>query len=225
MVNSRVEIMKSFFDEDEKILWSKILGEKGSNERIYIITNKRCYKKSHKIAEIDYSGAPKEYLKVIDDILIIERRGIQHIKFSHWVSCILKGEQTQRKPYFSFSGIRRTEGEMIKNMLLDTHNLAQISSSGSGDVSSQYSQFAQPVNPEEQYLTPSFTGPEGGANSAQIVEVAGGTGTCAYCNIAISEIQGKVYGCTSCGVLYHEACLNNVMREGWCSNCNKILLW
>lgn len=196
-----MEIMKSFFDEDEKIIWSKVLSEKGSNERIYIITNKRCYKKYHKIATRDYSGAPKEYLKVIDDILIIERKGIQDIKVSHWVSCILKGEPTQRKPFFVFDHVFRTEGEMIKNMLLDTGS------------------------PEEQYLTPSITGPGGGADSAQIVEIAGGTGTCAYCSMAISDIQGKVYGCTSCGILYHEACLNNVMREGWCSNCNKILLW
>ena len=214
-----METMKSFFDEDEKILWSKILSEKGSNERIYVITNKKCYKKYHKIATTDYSGAPKEYLKVIDDILIIERRGIQQIKFSHWVSCLLKGESTSTKPYFVFDRVFRTEGEMIKNMLLDTRNLAVASS----DVSYQQSPYAQSGDPDNQYLTPSFSG--GGTESAQIVEVAGGTGTCAYCNIAISDIQGKVYGCTSCGILYHEACLNNVMREGWCSSCNKILLW
>ena len=213
-----METMKSFFDEDEKVLWSKILSEKSTNERIYIITNKRCYKKDHKVATTDYSGAPKEYLKVIDDILIIERRGIQHVRFSHWISCFLKGESTNRKPYFAFNGIRRLESEMIKNMLLDTRNLAAPGSDGS-------SQYAQVGDPNEQYLTPSFTGPGGGAGTAQIVEIAGGTGTCAYCNIGLSEIQGKVYGCTSCGVLFHEACLNNVMREGSCSNCNNILLW
>jgi len=216
VVNTRVETMKTFFDEDEKILWSKILSEKGSNERIYIITNKRCYKKHHKVATTDYSGAPKEYLKVIDDMLIIERKGIQHVRFSHWVSCFLKGESTQRKPYFSFSGIRRAESEMIKNMLLDTRNLATPSDFGAP-------QYAQVGDLGDQYLTPSSVSP--GGDSAQVVEVAGGTGTCAYCNIPIADIQGKVYGCTSCSALYHEACLNNVMREGWCSSCNKILLW
>lgn len=211
-----METMKSFFDEDEKVLWSKIISEKGSNERIYIITNKRCYKKHHKVATTDYSGAPKEYLKVIDDMLIIERKGIQHVRFSHWVSCFLKGESTQSKPYFAFSGIRRAESEMIKNMLLDTRNIAAPSGDGA--------QYTQIGDPGEQYLTPSFGG-SGGGDSAQVVEVAGGTGMCAYCNVAIADIQGKVYGCTSCGVMFHEACLNNVMREGWCSSCNKILLW
>jgi len=213
--------MKSFFDKDEKILWSKVLSEKGSNERIYIITDKKCYKKYYKIATIDYSGAPKDYLKVIDDILIIERRGIQHIKFSHWVSCILKDEPPQRKPYFVFDKIRREEGMMIKNILLDTGNLAAPSS----NISTQYTSPSPSGAPEEQYLTPSFTEPGGGAGSAQVVEVDSGTGMCAYCGIGIADIQGKVYSCSSCGVFYHEACLNNVMREGWCSKCNKTLLW
>lgn len=215
-------MVKKFFDEDEEMLWHKIISDKSSNERVYAVTNKRCYKKFHKIKTRDFSGAPKEYLKVTDDLLIIERTGIKVIKFSHWVSCILKGEDTRKKPYFVFDRVFRKEGEMLKNLLLDTSNMAN-------DWGTDKSVYTPAIMQKgaEDWITPGlgFTDPGIGSDTAHIVESSNTSGKCTYCNIDLFEIQGKVFACDACGTFFHEACVNNVMREGYCLNCNKTLLW
>ena len=215
-----MEIIKKFFDEDEEVLWHKTISPNSSNERTFIITNKRCYKKYHKNKTNDFSGAP-EGLKVIEDILIIERKAIKVVKYSHWVSVILKGEDTRKKPYFIFDRVFREEGQMIKNLLLDTSNMAQ---EYGVDMISYTPMIAEKGS--EDWVTPQFTNVGSfGTDSATATEVSATSGTCAFCQIGISELQGKVYACSSCGALFHEACLNNVMREGFCLNCNKTLLW
>ena len=218
-----METIKKFLDDDEEILWHKTISPKSSNERVYVVTNKRCYKKFHKVANKDYSGAPKEYLRVVDDILIVERKGIKIVKFSHWVSCILKGEDPGRKPYLVFERVFRNEGEMLKNLLLDTSNLA----SEWGVDHTQYMPMIQQSGSED-WVTPDFqqypvSGPP--PDIANVTEVSQVTGTCAFCKINLTEIQGKTYTCSACGAYYHGACLDNVMREGFCTNCNKTLLW
>ena len=215
-----MEIIKKFFEDDEEVLWHKTISAGSSNERTYVITNKRCYKKYHKNATRDFTGAP-EGLKVIEDILIVERKAIKIVKFSHWVSVILKGEDTRKKPYFVFERVFRNEGQMIKNLLLDTSNMAQEH----GIDMNTYTPMTQRKGAED-WVTPSYTEVGSfGTDSANVIEVPHTNGTCAFCQIGIPDLQGKVYACSSCGALFHEACLNNLMREGFCLNCNKTLLW
>lgn len=215
-----MEVIKKFFDDGEEILWQKTISPKSSNERTYVITNKRCYKKYYKNATKDFTGAP-EGLKVIEDILIVERKAIGIVKFSHWVSVILKGEDTRKRPYFVFERVFREEGQMIKNLLLDTSNMYKEQ----GIDMLSYTPMIQEKGSED-WVTPSYTNVGSfGTDSASVMEVPTTNGTCAFCQIEIPELQGKVYACSSCGALFHEACLNNVMREGFCLNCNKTLLW
>lgn len=82
----------------------------------------------------------------------------------------------------------------------------------------------------EKYITPSnidtsLTG------TSQIVEVNVNSSDfsygskCGYCGYDFGEYTGKVYKCNSCGIVYHDNCLNMQINEGTCKNCGKILLW
>jgi hypothetical protein len=72
--------IKDLLTANEKVLWEKIVAKDKPKERIFVVTNMRVYKKSQDIPTKQFPGAPKDFLKVKDDILIIERTGIRQIR-------------------------------------------------------------------------------------------------------------------------------------------------
>jgi len=79
---SKVEIIKNLFDENEKLLFEKVISPNTKRERIYVVTDKRVYKKKQDVPRKNYFGAPKKYLEVKNDILVISRQGIIHVKLA-----------------------------------------------------------------------------------------------------------------------------------------------
>ena len=82
--------IKDLFTPNEKVLWKKTVAKGKPRERKFVITNMRVYKKSNDIPNKQYPGAPKDYLKVKDDILIIERVGIRQLSIREKKSLIEK---------------------------------------------------------------------------------------------------------------------------------------
>ncbi len=82
--------IKDLLASNETVLWEKVIAKDKPKERKYVITNMRVYKKSQDIPLKEFPGAPKDFLKVKDDILIIERIGIRQIRIREKKSLIEK---------------------------------------------------------------------------------------------------------------------------------------
>jgi len=48
---------------------------------------------------------------------------------------------------------------------------------------------------------------------------------CFYCDVELGSYLEKVYYCENCGAYYHQSCLDNLMCQGICLNCNRLLIW
>ena len=64
--------IKDLLSPNEKVLWERIVAKDKPKEREFVVTNMRVYKKSQDIPDKQFPGAPKDFLKVKDDILIID---------------------------------------------------------------------------------------------------------------------------------------------------------
>jgi len=119
-----VEVIKALFIPGEEVLWHKVTGKDSSNERSFVITNRRIYKKHYKITINDFKGAPKDYLSVIGDILIIERIGIKVIRTAHKLSLFLETEhEDQMYRVYIFDKLSKQEAAYIKRVLLDVDEI------------------------------------------------------------------------------------------------------
>ncbi|MFX1275239.1 MAG: hypothetical protein ACFFAT_09390 [Promethearchaeota archaeon] len=119
-----MEIIKTLFIPGEKILWHKVMSKDSTNERNYVITNRRIYKKHYKVAQSDFSGAPEDVLHILGDILIIERFGIKIIRSAHKLSLFLQTEyEDELYRFYPFEKINKYEAIEVKSILLDTENL------------------------------------------------------------------------------------------------------
>ena len=353
----RLADIKLFINPDEKIVWEKVIAKGKRNERHFVITDRRIYKKARNILMKNYTGAPREYLHVKDDVLIIERNGIHTIKKRVYESMIKKirkmiekaktvtesgddlaqnlsdrpqsipqsglpplsqyelKEQaptkmrqlsdrlkryinanrilvflknaTRNRPFMTFEMLSDKEMDEVHKILTETETETDLEGPPFNQTHS-YEQFQTPQNtyqpsvnrqvisrqpsspqpshqptippppqqsyqqpspqeyqepsheyttyppqplphPEEEYLTPSTDFNGGSDRTCQIVEapeppVSHGN-TCAYCQNTLSTFSDKIFTCSGCGAFYHESCLNNLIREGICVNCNKILLY
>jgi len=82
--------IKDLLDANETVLWEKLVAKDKPKERHFVITNMRVYKKAADILNKKFPGAPKDFLKVREDILIIERPGIRQISIREKKSLIDK---------------------------------------------------------------------------------------------------------------------------------------
>lgn len=325
-----METIKKFFEGDEKIIFQKVISPNTKRERIYVVTDKRVYKKHINVPRKNYFGAPKKYLEAENDILMINRQGIIFVKTAGYQSLMSKiaermekgkeqreifqtteekapdvkrfqvSDETkekvknakkkfmdaqnrrkiliylrdaQRRPYMILEKLTAEEAEEITNLLTNTDTMSddlaewvpfQTSEEQSGQFEEDEfvkttiisrgpsqqppvydnmprQQYTEPVpqdqispilpqeSQEEEYLTPSFDPDFSSSNSVQFFEVSDEnifySNNCSYCGNELSTYQEKAYSCSGCKAYYHESCLNNLIREGICVNCNKIILY
>jgi len=97
------------------------------------------------------------------------------------------------------------------------------------NVSVQSYTEPSPHSPQGEFLTPSFDSDFSSSNSVQFTAVTDENlfygNICSYCGNELATYQEKVYSCSGCSAYYHESCLNNLIREGICLQCNKIILY
>ena len=76
------------------------------------------------MAQSDFSEFPERVVKVLGDILIVERMGIKIIRSAHKLSLFLETDfEDQLYRFYPFEKINKYEAEEIKTILLDTDNL------------------------------------------------------------------------------------------------------
>jgi hypothetical protein len=306
--------IKDLIESNEPILWEKIVAQDKPKERKFVITNKRVYKQSHDIPTKEFRGAPKDYLRVKEDILIVERVGIREIvikekrslidklvrkiiqskegadkdqKFQENIERAKKSIEKGEAPEFSFdeNTTQETVDKTLKyakkiakflsrnRVLLYLHNatsnrpfmiidklskeesdkvteLLQKFEAIAGDaflpeslrtpyaeptwptnepirnvISRQPGQVETPPPSNENYLTPSSF-KEDKCQVIEIIDLSRCQGKlCTYCGNDLTSYNERIFSCQGCGVNYHQSCLNMQIREGFCLNCNKTLIY
>ena len=308
-----METIKNLLDANEKILFQKINAPDTKRERIYLITDKRVYKKKEDVPSKNYFGAPKKYLEIHNDILMISRQGIIHVKIAGSQTVMSKimermeksKEQraifetteekapdvkrfqlsddtkekmknakkkfmdvqnrrkiliylrdAQKRPYMILDKLNAKEAEEIANLLTSSETMADnlaewvpLQTDGQHPDDKEFDEFTQttvisrrpsqqppqqyiqpiPQVAQEEFVTPSFNNNISISDSVQFFEMTDEklfySSTCSYCGNNLSTYQEKAYSCSGCNASYHETCLNNLIREGICVNCNKIILY
>lgn len=320
-----MERIKFFFKDDEKILWYDIFAKGKKRERNYVITNRRVYKGGPDIATEDFSRFPRKFLSVKDDILSVERIGIDYIKVKRhkskfqtikgllekiksgkkYFEDIKKEMEAARKkleegeiPDFSLSSnssgtdVTAQVQKNLKKQLLMTYNIeiyvksmtdnkaltifeklslpqstkisnilkdettlmidtpmqdSQVSLPYPSHQPTRYQPYQQqnqsiPQSPEylevdqsqqlyalESFQTSSIQDEVGKSTTSRIIEFTDQSlfigNYCFYCNVELGNYLEKVYYCENCGAYYHQSCLDNLMSQGICLNCNQILIW
>jgi len=332
-----LENIKKLLDFDEKIIWEKTIAKGKRREKNYLITNKRVYNQYYKNALKTFETAPKEYIKLKNDIIIVERKGIEKIVRRNVQSLLgklldnvdqVKKAKKEQNPFLTTSEMEAKKQESLsktqeviqqaKDFLQNTRKIMLYIKNSPGrkpllilnklsydevnevskilaennpyfsgvtqnqEASSQYIEqasfpqahesFQQPTivrhvisrQPRTQssqiypfpqqydYQDPNLTNiftptplqesiPSQNdflnskeksiefSNACSLIEISeneyNSLFTCSYCKKELNIYKEKVYKCSGCGVFYHESCLNTIMREGICLNCNNILLW
>ncbi len=94
-----------------------------------------------------------------------------------------------------------------------------------------YQQQSPPVHIEasrEVYISKEFDKPDTTENVTEILKAIDENlyygMNCLYCNKNLTSYKEDIHYCENCGAYYHESCLNNMMREGVCLGCNKVVL-
>ncbi len=139
-----METIKSLLDGNEKILFEKIVSQGTKRERIYVVTDKRVYKKDQKVPRKNYSGAPQAYLEVKNDILVVNRQGIIHVTTSGYQSLLSKimekteaskkqsevfqtsAEKAPETKRFQISDDTKEKLKKAKNRFMDAQNRRRI---------------------------------------------------------------------------------------------------
>jgi hypothetical protein len=344
-----LEVIEKMFDEDETILWhqEKALGKKW--ERIYVISNKRIYYKSRKNLRKFFSKAIHDIIRLVRDVIIMERLGVSITRSSrrqsgmvsmvpysttyHELNVYNRFGLTQ-SPYLTFSGLNEQTSSKVVSILNDYSNIPDdyrisykqrlldaklisnpnvrieachynpnvirppspyddfqgqnphsrlpppqpssnqsdlpwyktsgpdtlppaahfqaqssrppYSPSDNNAYSPHYTQYPQnqphiqqsppqsnpsstPLPQQPQYTTPSFKQSEVEENVSQIVLITDKNiyygSNCICCGNDLTSFDEDVCSCGCCSAFYHKNCLDNIMGEGYCLSCNKILLW
>ena len=121
-----MEPIDDILDPDERILWGLIVDKNTPNERHFVITDKRVYRKSRNLSYSTYSEAPKAFLKLHNDVLIIERLGIRLFsapsnKFLH----IELRNSPREISYLIFDSLLPDHVKQIFRILGDSSNISR----------------------------------------------------------------------------------------------------
>ncbi len=316
-----MEPINNVLDPDEKILWGLIVDQNTPNERHFVITDRRIYRKSRNLSYSTFSEAPKAFLKLQNDVLIIERLGLKmfsapsnkllHIELRNspreisylifdsllpdhikqifkilgdssnisrkYIADFYKANYELMKPFIINLNESTTLPRPIEHQYqppplpepqippiftpekyqepLQTPELYQEdSTSPQKSISSiptqridqsilsprghnhivedfrhdySYTSYNLKPSKKKELESPSFSA--NGKTTSQIIELNDNNlyygSQCAYCQQKIANYEEKAYSCKECGAIFHENCLTNMMNEGFCYKCNRILVW
>ena len=311
-----LEPINNILEPGERILWGINVDSGTPEERHFVITDRRVYRRSSEVPNNIYQGAVKEYLKTVGNTLVIERIGVRFYETSSkgYLFVGLRNSEIEIK-YMIFDSLRGEHINIITKILSDSSNMSknyisqfasrypELSKSWIIDIGlpstppeeevssfSSQEEFQPPLITPEKYDTPLIT-PEKYNNidettqppersfipqridqsllspqrhyhlsedfqqdfslasnvqnlkpskpnqssydeyktTSQIVEAVDESlylnGNCSYCNQKISSYAEKIFTCKECGVFYHASCLNKLLQEGYCYNCNRTLIY
>jgi hypothetical protein len=319
-----MEPINDILDPDEKIIWGVVVEKDTPQERHFVVTDRRIYRKAQDVIHSNYSEAPKEFLRVINNILIIERLGIKIVTAPNYSSLYvnLRGMQINI-PILMFDSLTSDDIKAIFNILSESSNISKTymanfyrtnyelmkdfiinldevmfptSSSqpvypspslpepkteseppplitpekyqqklqtpelyqeeensykqsqdstptlrfdqsvfSHSHLSTDFRQDFPSTSPNIGYKTPKQVKSEPSKSyeeykmTSQVLEANDENlyygSQCAYCKENISNYQEKLYTCKECGVFFHEYCLEKLMQEGFCPNCNRTLIY
>jgi len=125
-VRNLVQPINDILDPGEQILWSVVVNKGYSNERQYAITNRKIYRREEKIPGTHYSGAIKEYLRIVGNTLIVERIAVEFFKTTPMGEVYIKLRTMDASDlYLAFDDLSDEEVEKAFQTLSNSSNISQ----------------------------------------------------------------------------------------------------